>query len=65
MANWCKNKVTFTGVEENLIKVVTLFQTMIDDESKGEIGQMPDFIESKNGYFFQIYQNDTDECTFE
>lgn len=65
MANWCNNKVTFTGVQDSLIKVVTLFQTMIDDESKGEIGQMPDFIESKDGYFFEIYQDDNLEYTFE
>lgn len=65
MANWCNNKVMFTGVQDSLIKVETLFQTMIENESKGNIGQIPQFIESKDGYFFEIYQDDTEECTFE
>ena len=65
MANWCNNKVTFTGSEERLDKVLNLFQAMIEKESKGNIGQIPDFIESKSGYFFEIYQNDTDEYSFQ
>jgi hypothetical protein len=65
MANWCNNKVTFNGNQESLEKVSNLFQTMIENESKGNIGQMPEFIEREYGYFFEIYQDETDECTFE
>lgn len=47
MANWCNNKVTFYGDKDSLNKVLDLFQEMIEKESKGNIGQLPDFIESK------------------
>ncbi|AZA51184.1 hypothetical protein EG346_24790 [Chryseobacterium carnipullorum] len=64
MANWCNNKVTFNGDKDSLNKVLALFKEMIEKESKGNIGQLPDFIESKNGYFFEIYCDETDECSF-
>ena len=63
MANWCNNKVTFNGDRDSLNKVLALFQEMIEKESKGNIGQLPDFIESKNDYFFEIYRSETDECS--
>lgn len=64
MANWCNNKVKFIGNKERLDNVSNAFQEMIEKESKGNIGQLPDFIESKNGYFFEIYRNETDEYSF-
>jgi hypothetical protein len=65
MANWCNNKVTFIGNQERLDEVSNLFQAMIEKENKGNIGQMPDFIDREYGHFFNIYQEDTDENTFE
>ena len=64
MANWCNNKVTFTGNREVLDKVSNVFQEMIEKETKGNIGQLPDFVKSKNGYFCEIYRSETDECSF-
>ncbi len=64
MANRCNNKVTFKGSQDNLNKVLDLFNQMMDNESKGSIGQMPDFIESKNGHFADITQNKSNRYTF-
>lgn len=64
MANWCNNKVTFTGNREVLDKVSNVFQEMIEKETKGNIGQLPDFVKSKNGHFCEIYRSETDECSF-
>lgn len=58
------NKVIFTGSQEGLSKVTTLFQTMIENESKGNICQMPDFIESRDDYFLDIWQYEEYECGF-
>ena len=65
MANWCSNTVTFTGNKESTDKIVQLFQTMTEQEEKSGEGQIPDFIQEKNGFFFEIYQNETDECSFQ
>lgn len=64
MANICKNEVRFEGTEKSLGQVKDLFRTMIDNESKGKIGQLPDFIESGFGYFFEIYADETERCSF-
>ncbi|AZB25278.1 MULTISPECIES: hypothetical protein [Chryseobacterium] len=64
MANRCNNKVTFKGNQASLNQVSDLFRTMIDNESKGKIGQLPDFIQSEYGYFSEIYKDETEECSF-
>lgn len=64
MANRCSNQVTFIGSQENLNEVLNLFQRMMDNESKGSIGQMPDFIDSKSGHFSDISQNKTNIYAF-
>lgn len=58
------NKVIFTGGQDGLSKVSTLFQAMIENESKENIGQMPDFIESKDDCFLEIFQYEQYECGF-
>lgn len=65
MANWCSNNVTFTGRKESTDKIVQLFQTMTVQEKKNGEGQIPDFVQGKDGIFFEIYQNETDECSFQ
>lgn len=65
MANWCKNKVTFTGSEKDLNQVMNLFKTMIEKERDGAVGQKPAFIESDGGYFFDIDLDETNECSFQ
>lgn len=64
MANRCNNKVTFTGCQDNLNKVLDLFNQMIDNESKGSIGQIPYFIDSKSGHFADITQNKSNKYAF-
>ncbi|KUJ58342.1 DUF1281 family ferredoxin-like fold protein [Chryseobacterium aquaticum] len=64
MANWCSNKVTFIGTQKKLSEVSNLFQQMIDNEKEGSIGQMPGFINKKDGYFFEIDKNTIDDYTF-
>lgn len=65
MANWCSNTVTFTGSKESTDKIVQLFQTMSEQEEKSGEGQVPDFVQNKDGFFFEIYQNETDQCIFQ
>lgn len=65
MANWCSNTVRFTGNEESADKMLQLFKTMMEQEKKSGEGQIPDFVQNKDGYFFEIYQNQTDECSFQ
>lgn len=65
MANWCSNTVTFTGNEEATDKIIALFKTMMEQENKSGEGQIPDFVQEKSGFFFEIYQNETDECSFQ
>lgn len=55
MANKCNNKVRFFGTDENLKLVSNLFEQMISKQSINGSGQMPDFIESKYGVFFEIF----------
>ncbi len=58
------NKVIFTGDQDNLNRVLNLFQTMIEQENKGVIGQMPDFLESDENCFLEIFQYEAYECAF-
>lgn len=65
MANWCSNTVRFTGNEESADKILQLFKTMMEQENKSGEGQIPDFVQHKDGYFFEIYQNEAEECSFQ
>lgn len=59
MANWCSNTVVFEGNLKILGKLDKLFKAMAKKEAKENCGQLPDFLqEQKDGYFFDIYQND-------
>lgn len=64
MANKCNNRLIFKGNQDSLNLLADMFQTMVDNESKGKIGQLPDFIQSESGYFFEIYKDETEECSF-
>ena len=65
MANWCSNTVTFTGSGGATDKILQLFKTMMEHENKSKEGQIPDFAQEKNGYFFEIYWNETEPCSFQ
>ena len=65
MANWCSNTVRFTGNKESTDKILQLFKTMMEQENKSGEGQIPGFVQGKDGIFFEIYQNETDEYSFQ
>ena len=60
MANWCSNSVAFEGNPEAIEQVQELFNIMAEQEKQDGKGQLPDFIQLDNGYFFDIYQTDGD-----
>ena len=63
MANWCSNTVVFGGNPETIEQIKWLFQTMATQEQQEQKGQLPDFVNPKNGgYFFDLYlDNDNTE----
>lgn len=64
MANWCYNRISFTGSEENLQKVIELFSQLREKEQKEQCGQKADF-NTKDEWFFSIYVEETDYIAFE
>jgi len=58
MANWCYNWVEFTGSEFALTGVKLMFQELAKKEKAEQQGQLPDFIEEKEGYFFDLQVED-------
>jgi hypothetical protein len=54
MANWCFNTVRFTGEENRLTEIKELFQGMAARSIAEEKGQLPPFITSEEGYFFEV-----------
>lgn len=64
MANWCYNRISFTGSEENLQKVIELFSQLREKEQKEQCGQKADF-NTKDEWFFSIYVEETDYISFE
>jgi hypothetical protein len=54
MANWCWNRVEFTGSEFALKGVELLFHEMAEKEKRENKGQSPDFIKEEKDWFFQI-----------
>ncbi|MGJ1413102.1 hypothetical protein ACS126_06475 [Sphingobacterium lactis] len=55
MANWCNNIVMFTGEPRKLEEMEQLFQAMASREKETGRGQLPPFIQSDDGYLFDIY----------
>lgn len=56
MANWCSNRVVFTGSPEAIEKIQKLFKAMVEKEKKEFEGQLPDFLSSeKYDKFSDIY----------
>jgi hypothetical protein len=53
MANWCSNRVEFTGEHSQFVELGNLFTAMAAKEKKEEKGQMPDFVKEDSGYMFQ------------
>ena len=59
MANWCNNRIIFEGKPEAIEQIQQLFKSMAEKEQKEKCGQLPDFVEDRNGgWFFDIYQDD-------
>ena len=58
MANWCYNRVEFTGSEFALTDVKLMFQELAEKSKADEKGQLPEFIKTDDGYFFDIYSED-------
>ena len=54
MANWCSNTVVFTGGQNQLDELKTLFLTMAKKEQKERKGQLPPFVNDDTGYLFEI-----------
>jgi len=54
MANWCSNIVIFKG--GNLGEVLRLFELLIQQEKEEGAGQLPYFIDVKDGYMFELWR---------
>lgn len=66
MANWCSNTVVFGGNPETIEQIKWLFQTMATQEQQEQKGQLPDFVNPKNGgYFFDLYFENDDTEVFQ
>lgn len=65
MANWADNYVEFSGTPTNLKKLEEFFNEMIKKEEKERKGQIPDFAEEDDGYFFdtQIWTSEPETLT--
>jgi hypothetical protein len=55
MPNWCSNIVEFSGETVPLNRVHWLFTQLEKKEKTENCGQLPDFIQSDTGYFFEIW----------
>jgi len=60
MANWCRNFLTFSGNQEQIEKVVSLFKDMHEKELATEHGQLPSFVSEKThpAWIFEIEVDD-------
>jgi len=55
MANWCSNKVEFIGERNELIVVKASFLALARKERNEKAGQLPTFVDKRNGgYFFDL-----------
>lgn len=70
MPNWCYNYVSFSGKEEDLIKLQEVFSEMIKQEGITNEGQLPEFAKISeqlglNRWFFQLNDNGDFGFTYE
>jgi len=54
MANWCSNSVMFTGEQNQIDELGTLFLQMAEKEKSEERGQLPPFITEAKDWLFYI-----------
>jgi len=55
MPNWCSNIVVFRGSSVQLNRIKRLFDQLAEKEKAEKKGQLPDFIQADEGYFFEIF----------
>lgn len=65
MANMCSNSLTFQGSRKAIAQVQQLFQTMRDKEDQTGKGQLPEFLNNEDGYFFDLYWDENDSGVFQ
>lgn len=58
MPNWCCNVVTFEGKPATIRNIRKLFNRMAKKEQEQNAGQLPPFIKTKRGWFFDIRWED-------
>lgn len=58
MANWCYNRVEFTGSDSALTGVRLMFQQLAEKGQAEQKGQLPEFITEEDGYFFDLRVED-------
>ncbi len=55
MANWCSNIVIFHGEKIQVNRTMFLFKQLERKEKAEDKGQLPDFVNADDGYFFEIW----------
>jgi hypothetical protein len=55
MANICNNTLEFSGEDENMKNVYALFLELKKYNEEKKEGAMPDFLNHKEGYFFDLF----------
>lgn len=65
MANLCSNYIVFDGKQKAIREIHALFQYMKEREDETGHGQLPEFLNEDNGYFFDIYWNEDDVDTYQ
>ena len=58
MANWCNNIVSFDGDEVKREAAFRFFEQLGERYDKEQKGQLPDFIQGDEGYFFAPHWED-------
>jgi hypothetical protein len=54
MANWCSNVVSFEGKPATIRNIRKLFNRMAKKQQRENKGQLPPFIKTEQGWFFDI-----------
>lgn len=63
MPNWCSNYVVFEGTEHNITNLKTAIDSAIVRESETKQAQLIVGSEVKEGYFFELYIQDSTATT--
>ena len=58
MPNWCSNCLELQGSPENIKDVEKVFHNMVNKEQATGDGQLPDWSNLKQDWFFNIYSDD-------